>query len=175
MSDLHIRAARADELDVVEGLLIGVSEWLASRGINQWQYPPHRDRIVRAIERGECFLVLRDGEPLGTIQVDEYADPEFWTKDDEPEKALYIHRMAVSRSASGQDLGAKMLDWAARRAAQLGKPLLRLDAWKSNPGLQEYYMLQGFQLVRMVDLPHRQSGALFQRETSTSFPLSDVV
>ncbi|MEV6109643.1 GNAT family N-acetyltransferase [Streptomyces sp. NPDC051940] len=163
MTDLRIRPARADELDVVEGLLIEASGWLASRGIDQWQFPPHRDRITRALSRGEVFLAFLDNELAGTLQLDEYADPEFWEPEDEPEKALYIHRMAVSRSAAGQGVGAKMLDWAAQRAAQSGRPLLRLDAWKTNSELQRYYAEQGFGLVRVVDLPHRGSGALFQR------------
>lgn len=163
MSDLGIRPALGGELDVVETLLGDASEWLASRGIDQWQFPPHRDRIARAIDRGECFLAFRDGLPIGTIQVDDYADPEFWAEDDHPESAMYVHRMAVSRSAAGQGVGAELLDWAAKRAAERGKRLLRLDAWKDNPGLHAYYQGEGFELVRVVDLPHRRSGALFQR------------
>lgn len=163
MSELEIRAARPDELDIVESLLIEVSEWLASRGIDQWQYPPHRDRIRHALARGEVFLAIQDDRPVGTLQLDDYADPEFWTTDDQPEKALYIHRMAVTRSAAGQGIGSMMLDWAAQRAAGSGKPQLRLDAWKTNPGLHRYYRGEGFQLVRLVNLPHRRSGALFQR------------
>jgi GNAT superfamily N-acetyltransferase len=165
MSELHIRAARPDELEVVEGLLVEVSKWLASRGIDQWQYPPHRDRIMKALARGECFLAFRGNQAVGTIQVDEHADPEFWTEEDRPEDALYVHRMAVSRSVEGEEIGTVLLDWAARRAAAAGKPLIRLDAWKTNSGLHRYYLGQGFQLVRVVDLPHRQSGALFQRPT----------
>lgn len=163
MSDLEIRAARPDEVDVIEGLLVEVSEWLASRDIDQWQYPPHRDRILHALARGQVYLAILDGKPVGTLQLDDYADPEFWTSDDRPETALYIHRMAVSRSAAGQGIGSVMLDWAARRAADSGKPRLRLDAWKTNPGLHRYYRGEGFQLVRLVNLPHRRSGALFER------------
>ena len=162
MSDLYIRAARPNELEVVEGLLIEASKWLASRGIDQWQYPPHRDRIVRAIRQGECFLAFHGTQPVGTIQVDDYADPEFWTEEDHPEDALYVHRMAVSRSAAGKEVGAMLLDWASRRVAAMGKSLLRLDAWKTNFEPHRYYLNQGFQLVRVVDLPHRKSGALFQ-------------
>lgn len=164
MSALRFRAARTDELDAVEELLTGAAQWLASRGIDQWQFPPHRDRILRALERGECFLVSRDSKPVGTIQVDDHADPEFWTAADQPGEALYVHRMAVSRAESGQKVGAVMLDWAAGLARKAGKPLLRLDAWKDNGGLHRYYLSNGFRLVRVVDLPHRRSGALFERE-----------
>ncbi|MFI2298394.1 GNAT family N-acetyltransferase [Actinacidiphila glaucinigra] len=163
MNDLHIRPGRPDELGTVEGLLSEASRWLASRGIDQWQYPPHRDRITAALEEGLCFLAFEDSEPIATLQVDGFADPEFWTEDDDPSAALYLHRMAVSRGVAGGDVGMRLLDWAAGRAAALGKRWLRLDAWKDNDGLHCYYRAAGFTLVRIVDLPHRRSGALFQR------------
>ncbi|MFG2848289.1 GNAT family N-acetyltransferase [Kitasatospora sp. NPDC048296] len=163
MTVLEMRTATPDELPMVEGLLIGAGEWLAALGSDQWQFPPRRERLLDSMSRGECFLALRDGSPVGTLTVDEQADPEFWESGDEPEAALYVHRMAIARDVAGQAVGARMLDWAAARAAAAGKPRLRLDAWKTNPGLHRYYQGQGFTLVRTVDLPHRQSGALFER------------
>src|SRR5690349_3255097 len=165
MNHLHIRSARPDELAVVEGLLSEASTWLASRGIDQWQSPPHRDRIAAALEQGVCFLAFKDGKPIATMQVDDFADPEFWTPDDDPSAALYLHRMAVSRGVAGGAVGTTLLDWAAGRAAAQGKRWLRLDAWKDNEGLHRYYGAAGFTLVRIVNLPHRRSGALFQRPT----------
>ncbi|WP_326842906.1 GNAT family N-acetyltransferase [Streptomyces sp. NBC_01558] len=166
MKDLHIRPGRIDELGTVEGLLREASAWLASRGIDQWQYPPHRDRIETALELGVCFLAFEEGKAIATIQVDEFADPEFWTPQDDPSRALYVHRMAVSRSASSRDVGAQLLDWAAERATSQGKRWLRLDAWKDNEGLHRYYERRRFVLLRIVDLPHRRSGALFQRRVN---------
>ncbi|WP_369377567.1 GNAT family N-acetyltransferase [Streptomyces sp. cg36] len=166
MSDLHIRPGDPAEIDTVEALLRGASAWLASRGIDQWQYPPHSDRIKAALEQGVCFLAFKDGEPVATLQIDNFADPEFWTPADGPTSALYVHRMAVSRGAAGVGIGRELLDWAAARAAAQGKRWLRLDAWKDNPGLQRYYEDMGFKLVRIIDLPHRRSGALFQRPTT---------
>ncbi|MFI8069815.1 GNAT family N-acetyltransferase [Streptomyces sp. NPDC086033] len=163
MRNLVIRAGRPAELGTVEVLLREASEWLASRGIDQWQYPPHRDRISAALEQGVCFLVFEDAEPIATFQMDAFADPEFWTPADEPDSALYMHRMAVSRRAAGGGVGGTMLDWAGDRAAAQGKRWLRLDAWKDNEGLHRYYKAVGFTLLRIVDLPHRRSGALFQR------------
>lgn len=165
MTAVTIRAARTDELDTVEDLLREASAWLASRGIDQWQFPPHRDRITRALGRGEVFLAMVDDQPIATLQVDDHADPEFWTADDEPGDALYVHRMAVSRKYAGAGVGSVLLDWASERAAAAGKPWLRLDAWKDNPGLHRYYESQGFTLLRVIDLPHRGSGALLQRPT----------
>lgn len=173
MRDVLIRAGRPDELATVEELLRGASEWLASRGIDQWQYPPHRDRITAALRQGVCFLVFEDGEPIATFQVDDFADPEFWNPDDEPDSALYVHRMATSRHAAGGGVGGTILEWARARAASQGKRWLRLDAWKDNEGLHKYYKAVGFTLLRIVDLPHRRSGALFQRPTGWMPEITD--
>lgn len=165
MNGYRFRPASADQLSAVEALLTEASRWLASRGIDQWQYPPHRDRISAALSAGTVYLVSResDAQLVGTLQLDEFADPEFWCTDDAPESALYVHRMAVRRSLAGQGLGGEMLTWAADRARDAGKKWLRLDAWKDNPGLHAFYESEGFRLVRIVDLPHRRSGALYQR------------
>jgi GNAT superfamily N-acetyltransferase len=163
MTDLHIRLARPDEQPIVEDLLREASAWLASRGINQWQYPPHSDRIKTGLQRGSVYIADVDGIPVATLQVDDFADPEFWTAGDAPQSALYVHRMAVSRKYAGSGIGSKMLDWVTLKAASHGKKWVRLDAWKSNVDLHRYYINVGFTHVRTVDLPHRGSGALFQR------------
>ncbi|MEV5550759.1 GNAT family N-acetyltransferase [Streptomyces sp. NPDC052309] len=162
MEDVDIRAARPEELDTVEALWLEASRWLASRGIDQWQYPPRRWRMAEAVEAGDCYLAVRDGRAIATITVHERADPEWWAEED-PASALYVHDLAVSRRAAGQSLGARLLDWAGAVAAGRGKRWLRLEAWKTNPLLHRYYLGQGFALLRIVDLPHRNSGALFQR------------
>jgi GNAT superfamily N-acetyltransferase len=172
---LEMRAASESDLELVESLLSGASAWLASRGIDQWQYPPRRERVLDSMSREECFLAFCDGAPVGTITVDSHADPEFWTPGDQPDSALYVHRMAVSRGAAGRSVGARMLNWAAARAQAAGKSRLRLDAWKSNPALQSYYLGQSFTLVRTVDLPHRQSGALFERSVSADDSMPTTV
>jgi hypothetical protein len=71
--------------------------------------------------------------------------------------------MVVEAGARGGELGSALLDWAARRARRTGKSWLRLDAWKSNPALHQYYLDRGFTLVRIDDNPADPSGVCFQR------------
>ncbi|MET9549241.1 GNAT family N-acetyltransferase [Streptomyces sp. NPDC006627] len=167
MNDLRIRPARPDEVDRVEELWVEASRWLASKGLDQWQYPPRRRRMAGAVEAGDCHLAFRGGRLVGTVTVEEHGDPEWWA-DDDPDAALYVHDLVVSRAAAGQSVGARLLDWAGRAAARREKPWLRLEAWKTNGLLHRYYLSQGFELLRIVDLPHRHSGALFQRPTGSA-------
>jgi GNAT superfamily N-acetyltransferase len=112
---------------------------------------------------------------IGTITVDDCADGEFWRPEDDPDDALYLHRMVTVRDVAGREIGSALLDWASRRASALGKRWVRLDAWRSNPDLQRYYTDRGFEHVRTVELPHRQSGALFQREAGLALCRGPVV
>ncbi|WP_336211235.1 GNAT family N-acetyltransferase [Nonomuraea sp. LPB2021202275-12-8] len=170
---LTLRRAEPDDLPGVLALLAHTAEWLHSRGVRQWPrdgFGP--DRIAPLIEDRVLFLLDDElryfdaGEPVppvATIALDGHADADFWTPDDDPRAALYVHKLAVARPWSGSGLGDALLDWAGVTAYESGLPWLRLDCAKGNARLQGYYRSRGFRHLRTVDLPHRASGALFQR------------
>lgn len=165
MTAYPIRRATPADLDAVAVLLEKAAGWLAERGSDQWQGPAIRRReyVERDIAEETVHVVEADGQVVATITVDTFADADFWKPDDDVKSALYVHRMAVSRDLAGKGLGGAMLDFAGRLAVAEGKEHLRLDAWRTNTDLHAYYLGQGFELVRIENLGHRGSGALFQR------------
>jgi ribosomal protein S18 acetylase RimI-like enzyme len=179
---LTLRNATFDDLPGVLTLLAETAGWLNGRGIRQWPdggFPAAR--IEPLIEEGTLYVLDDDEEGLGgsgerlsapaaTLALDDHADPEFWRRGDHPETGLYVHKLAVKRAVSGRGLGGTLLDWATLRVAASGRRWLRLDCSKDNPGLQGYYRKIGFRHVRTVDLPHRASGALFQRAVDLASP-----
>ncbi|MBG0828768.1 GNAT family N-acetyltransferase [Planomonospora sp. ID67723] len=161
---LTLRRATGDDLPAVLALLAETAAWLDSRGIRQWPaggFPA--GRIAPLIEEGAMYVVHGADGPAATVALDGHADPEFWTPGDGPGSALYVHKLSVARSHCGRGLGEALLDWAGLRVLAAGRRWLRLDCAKDNPGLQAYYRRQRFTHLRTVDLPHRASGALFQR------------
>jgi ribosomal protein S18 acetylase RimI-like enzyme len=165
-----IRQARLDDVDELVVIYQDAQRWLAAQGSDQWAKNTAskiRDGLVGAIKRSECHVAEVDGKVVGMITVDGFADPEFWLPGDSPDSALYVHRMVINRGVSGRNVGGKLLDRAEELAASRGKAWLRLDAWRTNEKLHAYYRKQGFTHVRTVDLPHRGSGALFQRRVSS--------
>jgi GNAT superfamily N-acetyltransferase len=168
---LTIRQAEPADLDTVEQLRAEATDWLASKGLDQWQRKnprfPSRERAANAIDRGACYLAYdADGVLVGTITVDDQADPEFWTSAEQAQPALYVHRMIVAREAAGQNVGGQLLDWAATVATSQSRPTLRLDCWARNRALHRYYAHQGFVHLRTMRLSHRGSGALFQKSVA---------
>jgi GNAT superfamily N-acetyltransferase len=171
---LTMRIAGPDDMADVMVLLNTAARWLATRGIRQWPvegFPA--DRIAPHLERGTVYLVeTPDGTAVATLTLDGEADPEFWTTADRPADALYLHKLATTRGPTGRGLGSWLLAWACDRAGEAGRRWLRLDCAKHNAGLHAYYRAHGFQHVRTVDLPHRASGALFQRPTTVGYPFA---
>ncbi|MFF0306489.1 GNAT family N-acetyltransferase [Streptosporangium sp. NPDC004379] len=170
---LTLRRADGSDLAGVLALLAETAGWLNRRGVRQWPaggFPA--ERISPLIEEGTMYVLDGEGAeggeegeagPAATLALDGHADPEFWTAGDVPEAALYVHKLSVSRAYAGLGLGQALLDWAGLRVLATGRRWLRLDCSKDNPGLQRYYRGQRFTHLRTVDLPHRASGALFQR------------
>jgi GNAT superfamily N-acetyltransferase len=159
------RAKTQADIDTVAAMWVRSAAWLRSKGSDQWQYPVKMANIEAAVAADACWLAYRDGTPIGTITLDTNAEPQYWTPEDEPNNALYIHRMVVEETGRGEEIGSALLDWAGERAETMGRRWLRLDAWRSNRALHRYYQDRGFELVRTVPDPSG-SGACFQRPAS---------
>ncbi|WP_079046391.1 GNAT family N-acetyltransferase [Carbonactinospora thermoautotrophica] len=159
-----IRPAEPSDVQTILRWRAETAAWLRERyGTDQWAKPYPADHILATVQAGEVFMVHRDycEDPIATITINGYADPELWTPDELTEPARYVSKLTVSRAAAGLGIGATLLDWAGSRAAAEGAQWLRLDCWTTNSRLHAYYRRQGFTHVRTV--AHRDSGALFQR------------
>ncbi|WP_350279321.1 GNAT family N-acetyltransferase [Kribbella sp. HUAS MG21] len=158
----RIKQATPPDLDAFLDVLSAATARLHARGINQW--PPRFavSKVLPDIQAGRAYVVRDEqGGAVGTAILSEHGDSDFWTPDELAEPAYYVSKIATVDGYSG--LGSALLDWCGREAARRGGTLLRLDAWRTNSDLQKYYLAQGFRHVRTVELPHRNSGALFER------------
>ncbi|MFF0186929.1 GNAT family N-acetyltransferase [Streptomyces sp. NPDC005244] len=145
--------------------------WLRGLGSDQWSRPYPADKLLATIEAGTVFM-LRDGHTTaGTVTLTADAEEGLWTQDELAEPALFVNKLTISREYAGQDLGGRLLSWAGDRAYRAGARWLRLDAWSTNEGLQQYYLARGFTHVRTVRDGNavnggpRVSGWLAQRVT----------
>jgi acetyltransferase (GNAT) family protein len=159
----EMRLARHVDLDTVMALLGARIQWLRARGSDQWSTgSTFRNRLTNNIERGETWLLEDDNEAIATITLTTEGDPDFWTPDELRERAIYVSKMASKIGRRGEGLGALMIRWTQDRAAKSGLDVVRWDAWRSNPQLQDYYKSIGAKHVRTVDVADRWSGALFE-------------
>jgi ribosomal protein S18 acetylase RimI-like enzyme len=70
-------------------------------------------------------------------------DPVIWAAEERGD-AVYIHRMCVNPEAKGNHFARHVLSWACGYAARAGRQYVRMDTWRDNPRLVEYYASCGF-------------------------------
>lgn len=162
-----IRPATDDDFDALIELRSYAEAWLRAAGIEQWTDHNRGARVIRAgIQDGTSRVVLNDqGDVIASLTL-AGPDPDFWGPGDQPDSALYLYKFMLGDKARGTGLGDALLDWACQQAQDQGKTWLRLDCWRTNTGLQTYYAKRGFQLIRTMVVPGRNSGALMQRPAS---------
>jgi GNAT superfamily N-acetyltransferase len=167
---LTTRKAEPADLPALLALRQEIIEWLASKGLDQWQPgSPGRwtpDGVAASIDAGTVWVIYDGAQLVASITIDDYADPDLWTEEERAEPSLYLHRMMVARSHAGLGLGPMLLRLGEAEAQRAGAAMLRLDAWRDSESLHEYYVASGFTHRRTVVLGHRGSGALFERKVS---------
>jgi len=145
MTPLSIVPAKVDDLERFLDLLEEVADWLAGRGIQQW-LPGHfrrsSDFYAESIARHEVQLAFVGGELVGAFRV-LLREPIVWP-DVVEDDAVYVYTLAVRRAWADQGLGGRMLEWAGKRAASLGRRYVRLDCITDNTFLRDYYTRAGF-------------------------------
>src|SRR5215207_11506898 len=108
------------------------------------------ERILTSIRAGETWMARNDDDTTAaTVALDSFSDPRLWTPEEQQQPAMYLHHLIARRTYSG--LGADIIDWACRRAGELGNDWVRIDVWTDNTGLHRYYEQQGFRHVRTLD------------------------
>ncbi|HEX5368322.1 MAG TPA: GNAT family N-acetyltransferase [Dehalococcoidia bacterium] len=143
--EIMVCVARPDQLGEVLGVLDEAAAWLQSIGVTrQWPaFYSTNDALIAAvsahIDLAEVF-VARDGPSvIGCFRLSSEPEPRW------PGEAAYLSSLAVRRAYAGRGVARSMLDWAADRAATLGKSELRLDCWAGNAKLRSFYSEAGFE------------------------------
>lgn len=93
---------------------------------------------------GEQVGGFEDSEMVACMRL-QRRDDIFWP-DDPPGEALYLHKLAVRRTASGKGWTARMVEWAVNECRKENARALRLDTVAESK-LPAYYESLGFGLV----------------------------
>ncbi|GGU49605.1 GNAT family N-acetyltransferase [Streptomyces violascens] len=142
------------------------ANWLRTQGSDQWSTPYPPELLIDSVTAGEVYLFhpAPQSAPVATVTLDQKAEPVLWTEDERHEPALYVHKLTLARPGSGENLGARILNWCGDQATRLGAKWLRLDAWTTNIRLHRYYERLGFTHLRTVHDPAAyESGWVAQR------------
>lgn len=135
------------------------AEWIASTGSRQWSIfltDVGETFISDVIATGYTYLVTTTDDAglthdVGTLRL-QWADRRFWGEAGMDGLAGYVHTLAVRCAFAGQNLSARMLDWAGEQVAANGRSLLRIDCAARNTRLIAHYLSMGFEKRGLVSV-----------------------
>ena len=145
---LHIARAQPADLDAVDKLREEASQWLLSRGIDQWPHPWTVERLAATAAKHKLYLALLNGRSAGTFTI-QWSDEEIWGE--MPDDAGYIHRLIVARDFKGRGFGRELLRYAEQQIRAKGNRFARLDCRSDNPKLCAYYENVGYVYQRSAE------------------------
>lgn len=149
---LRIVPAQSEDLAQYIDLMEEVAEWLEERGIKQWQVGNFRrsiDYYTGSIQKQEVYLAFIQDHLAGTLRI-LLRELTVWP-DVADEDGVYVHSLAVRRQWAGHGLGMRMLEWAEKQAALMGRRHVRLDCVANNEFLPLYYERAGFRERGEID------------------------
>ncbi len=117
---------------------------------------PGADYVREAIEKGEQFACVADGEILGAAVLNE--DPEgnyaigHWSEDLPEGAYLVVHILAVDPAWKNKGIGGFLVDGAVAFAKEQGYRAIRLDIVPDNLPAKRLYTSRGFVSAGQMDL-----------------------
>jgi GNAT superfamily N-acetyltransferase len=119
------RAVKCDLLAVHE-VMCEVAQWLIDKGEPLWSLEQFsEEKLGELINEDSLYFVQKDFEVIGAFIL-QTEDELFWA-DSKTTKALYIHKLCVSRKVAGQGVAQSILEWVKTKAKLEGKNFVRLD------------------------------------------------
>lgn len=157
MSGKQARWAVERDAHQVLAIWLEVSDWLKKIGQPLWDPKEFSlDETVSLIRSREICVGMVEDRVVSCMRVSE-TDAVFWPEAN-LEPALYLHKIAVSRSSKSQGLVGSMLEWVAMQVT--GQQYLRLDC-EPRHALLHLYHAAGF--TNYDPAPVHRGGYLVQR------------
>ena len=149
---------RAEHYDAVTAMYARVLTEL-ERTVNypKWTKDhPGREYVKAAIEKGEQFACVANGEMLGAVVLN--GDPEgnyaigHWSRDLPDGAYLAVHILAVDPAWKNRGVGGFLVDGAIAYAKEQGYRAIRLDIVPENLPAKRLYTSKGFVSAGRMDL-----------------------
>jgi GNAT superfamily N-acetyltransferase len=140
-----IRRASPDDAAAAVHILRSVAAWLVERGCPLWE--PDSFGLAgfkEAALRRELVLGYEGSEAVACMLL-QRSDPVFWPGASLGE-ALYLHKVAVLRHATGRGWSTRLIEWARAEALEIGARFLRLDTAPRSK-LLTLYEKHGFRII----------------------------
>lgn len=147
MHTVSVRQAHEKDIPLIEDTLLNAAHWMQEIGLPQWA-PENLlwEKLSLHFAPQDFYLLFVGGICAGCMALIDY-DPHFWPGVAKGE-SLFIHKLAINRAFSGQNLSGHLIALAKETARARSIPFVRLDCHQHRPKVRAVYEKNGFVCVR---------------------------
>lgn len=163
-----IRKAKIADIEQIMEIIHDAQSLLSSLGVDQWQdgYPT-AEIIHSDINNGECFVVVEEGQIVGSGIISFAGEPTYKIIEGEWMNSAHyavIHRLAVRKSARGKGYAKYFFDYAELLCQQEGLHNIRVDTHADNKIMQTLLNCLGYTSCGTITLTSGAKRIAFQKE-----------
>ena len=146
MNIITIKQAAEADIPALESILLDTVKWLDELGQSLWYAEDMVwKKLSESYQINDFYIAFYDGVPVGCMSLTDY-DPFFWP-DVKKTEALFIHKLAVTKSSRKSGVADALIDFAKAECAARNIPTLRLDCDATRPKQRAVYERNGFVCV----------------------------
>ena len=154
---MRFQKATDEQFGQVMIIIRHAQAYLKEAGLDQWQNGyPNEDVILQDIQRGNSYVLQKQGQVLGTAVLEFDGDPNYeniyggqWLSD-EPYGA--IHRIAVEKNHKGSNLASIMIREMEELCRERNVRSLRVDTHRDNQSMKRMLQKNGFHYCGVIFL-----------------------
>lgn len=140
---ITIKQASADDIPVIEDILLDAVNWLDSTGNSLWtKEQVSWQRLSRDFTAENFYIAYLDGEAAGCMALADY-DPVFWP-DVQKGESLFLHKLAVKRPAGGKGVSNALIHYAKNECRKRNIKYIRLDCHQFRDKVRKLYESEGY-------------------------------
>ena len=158
-----IQKAKESNITDIKDILYDAVRWMSENGIpNLWTFDNARwSELSKDYKIEDFYLYYLKDKPVGCMALTN-EDKQYWPKT-ESGNAIFIHKLAVKREASGAGISKELINYAKKYAYINGINSIRLDCSAEREKLRMLYENEGFKYVKIITNKEKYSIALYEK------------
>ena len=163
---MKIRKAEITDLDNIMSMYQSCINGMIKNGIDQWDSTyPNSQVIVNDINNNTYYIIEQENI-IGGLTIDKNQDPTYldikW--EDQENKFLSVHRLAVKEKYWGKGIGKKLMLFAESLVIINKLRSIRLDTYSGNPYAMLFYKKLGYKELGSINLkPNKNEYYCFEK------------
>ncbi len=165
---MEFRKAVESDIDRIMEIIRQAQAYLKEQGINQWQNNyPNTETIKNDIDKGYGYVLLKEGEIVGTVSVSFDGEKTYekiydgkWISNFD---YVVIHRIAIDRRFKGRGLASEIMKNIEEMSLKRNIHSIRIDTHEDNKPMQRLIEKNGFQYCGIIYLADKSKRLAFEK------------